>query len=70
MFGVIDRFEGDYAVVEFEDREMQDIKKILMPPEAKEGDVIVFIDGKYVIDKEETAKRRGAAEKLSEGLWE
>lgn len=69
MFGVIDRFEGDYAVVEFEGKEMQDIEKILLPPEAKEGDVIVLINGKYVIDKEETAKRRLAAEKLSEELW-
>lgn len=70
MFGVIDRFEGDYAVVEFKDREMQNIERKLLPPEVREGDLIRLVDGAYVIDVEETAKKRAATEKLNEGLWE
>lgn len=37
---IIDRFEGDYAVVELENKEMVDIPRAILPVEAKEGDVI------------------------------
>ncbi|SKC86996.1 DUF3006 domain-containing protein [Maledivibacter halophilus] len=67
---VIDRFEGDYAVCEKEDRIMIDIEKSKLPSDAKEGDVIVLIDGKYSIDLEETNKRKKEIEKLIDDLWE
>ena len=38
---IIDRFEGDFAVVELEDRSTIDIPKKLIPKGAKEGDVLV-----------------------------
>ncbi len=50
---IIDRFEGDYALVELENKEMADMPKILLPPDAKEGDLI-----NITIDKEETEIRR------------
>lgn len=37
---IIDRFEGDYAVVELENKEMVDIPRSILPVESKEGDVI------------------------------
>ena len=40
MKGIIDRFEVDYAVVEFEGRKMVDIHKKNLPVGLKEGDVI------------------------------
>lgn len=67
---VIDRFEGDYAVCEKEDRIMIDIEKSKLPSYAKEGDVIVLIDGKYSIDLEETNKRKKEIKKLMDDLWE
>lgn len=36
---IVDRFEGEYAVVEMENMEMCDMPRILIP-NAKEGDVI------------------------------
>lgn len=39
----IDRFEGDFAVVELENREMLDIPKILLPDDSKEGDVLLIV---------------------------
>lgn len=37
---IIDRFEGDYAVVELENKEMIDIPRTILPVGAKEGDII------------------------------
>lgn len=36
----IDRFEGEFAIVELENKEMLDIPKAILPIEAKEGDII------------------------------
>jgi len=56
MKGIIDRFEGDYAVVEFEGRKMVDIHKRDLPAGLKEGDAIRSTDGAYVYDKLETER--------------
>lgn len=68
MFGIIDRFEEIYAVVELYNGEMINIKRIQLPLEAKEGDVI-NISQEITIDLEETKKRRQSIEKLEEDLW-
>ena len=39
--GIIDRFEDDLAVIEFEDG-MKDIHKSLLPKQANIGDMLVF----------------------------
>lgn len=70
MKGIIDRFEGDYAVVEFENKIMKDIEKKHLPSEAKEGDVIIFTGQKYIIDIKETIDRKNEIKKLTENLWE
>lgn len=67
---IIDRFEGIYAVCEKENRTMMDIKKINLPSEAKEGDVLSIDNNIITIDIEETKKRRREIEKLTEDLWE
>lgn len=66
---VIDRFEGDYAVCEKEDREMIDIKRHCLPKEAKEGDVLHIEGDKIIIDINETEKRRKEIEELTKDLW-
>ena len=53
--GIIDRFEGNIAVVEF-DGEMKDIPKSKIPKEANVGDVLIFNGDKITISKEETNK--------------
>jgi hypothetical protein len=67
---VIDRFEGDYAVCEKENREMIDIKKDILPKEAKENDVLDIEGDKIIIDIEETKKRKKDIEELTKDLWE
>lgn len=66
---VIDRFEGDFAVCEKEDRTMLNVKRSKLPANIKESDVLI-IDGDTIkIDPAETAKKRGVTDKLVENLW-
>lgn len=57
---IIDRFEGEYAVVET-DSGMIDIERSKLPENAAEGDVIELHDGAYIINSAETAERRERA---------
>ncbi len=66
---VIDRFEGEFAVCEKEDRTILNVKRNKLPAEAKESDVLL-IDGDTInIDTAETAKRKKLVEKLVENIW-
>ena len=61
---IIDRFEGDYAVVELPDMSTVDMPIQLVPEGAKEGDVLII-----EIDIEETKKREEQIKKLMDELW-
>ncbi|GCD09410.1 DUF3006 domain-containing protein [Clostridium tagluense] len=69
MKGIIDRFEGNYAVVELQGGKTINIDKRKLPMEAQEGTVIE-ISKSITIDNEETLKRKKEIEKLTEGLWD
>ena len=62
---IIDRFEGDFAIVELDNREMIDLPKKLVPDDAREGDIL-----EIKVNKEETQNRKERIEKLCEDLWE
>ena len=70
MRGIIDRFEGDIAVVEIEGRKMIHITRRLLPPEAQEGDVIAEESGAYHIDRVETERKKKEIDGLLDELWE
>lgn len=61
---VIDRFEGEYAVVELPDGTTAHISKSLLP-NAHEGDVV-----DVVVNKAETGKREKKITKLADEVWE
>lgn len=61
---IIDRFEGDLAIIECEDK-MIEIPVKYLPAAAREGDVL-----KLVIDEKETDKRRERIQKLADSLFE
>lgn len=54
---ILDRFEGDYAVLETDDG-MQNVPKNTVAPGAKEGDVLVLQNGIYSTDETATKERR------------
>lgn len=62
--GIIDRFEGEFAIVECNGG-FERVKRSQLPPTAKEGDAVVW-DRQIVIDKGETDNRI----KLIKGLME
>lgn len=67
----IDRFEENMVVLE--DRktcEIKSIEKEKMPENAKEGDIIKCINGKYFIDEEETKKAENEIDEKYKDLWE
>lgn len=65
----IDRFEGNYAVCEKDDRTMLNIEIKNIPEAAKEGDVLNVEGDNITIDAEETATRKAEIEELSRNLW-
>jgi len=62
---IIDRFEDNYAVVELEDRSTANLPRSLVPPGAKEGDVLLI-----EIDRNATEERRKRIQRLMEELWQ
>lgn len=62
---IIDRFEGNYVLVELEDQQVLEMHKALLPHGSSEGDVI-----EIRIDKSNTEKRRNDAKKLMDSLWD
>ncbi len=67
---ILDRFEGEYAVCEKEDRTMMDVLVKDLPAGVKEGDVLVIEEGSIIIESSETEKRKENINKLMDKLWE
>ncbi|MDM5191142.1 DUF3006 domain-containing protein [Bacillus hominis] len=67
--GIIDRFEGELAVIEINNITI-DVPKSKLPPTAKEGDVLIIEDDQYTIDKNETDKKRREVQDLMDKLFE
>ncbi|AIS53528.1 hypothetical protein TKV_c24060 [Thermoanaerobacter kivui] len=62
---IIDRFEDNWAVIEYGDKTFN-FPKQLLPQNAKEGDVLSF---NIHVDEEETAKRKKAIESIAKDLF-
>lgn len=55
---IVDRFEGDFAVLEDEKLNSTVTKKSLIPSEAKEGSVLIMKDNKYFLCADDTETRK------------
>ena len=66
---IVDRFEGEYAVMEI-DGVMNIIRRCDIPAETREGDVLRLEDSRWMIDREETEKRKKEIKDLADKLWE
>ena len=60
---IIDRFEGEYAVIET-DSGMINVPRSEIPPSVKEGDVL-----RIIIDTDETASRKERIEGLMDKVF-
>jgi hypothetical protein len=63
---IIDRFEGDYAIIEYNDQVLK-LPKVFLPLEVLEGDVL---DVLVMLDENETIRLNEEIIKLVEVLWE
>ncbi|WP_144697722.1 DUF3006 domain-containing protein [Fictibacillus phosphorivorans] len=67
--GIIDRFEGDFVVVEINGK-TKDFLRTQFPKEAKPGDVVIIEKSNVTIAKDETDKLRKEIEELMNEVWE
>ena len=68
--GIIDRFEGELAVVEFGEV-MEDIPKARLPDSVQSGDVLWFYeDGRVEMDTGEKERLSKEIDELMDELWE
>ena len=70
MMITVDRIEGDFAVCETEDMCVINISTAEIPFEVKEGNVLIFQNGKYIIDEEYEADRRAKIFALQDSIFD
>jgi hypothetical protein len=63
---VLDRVEGDWAVIEY-GKTMLQLPKALLPENAKEGDILQI---HISVDTEQTKTRKESVAEKAERLWE
>ncbi len=70
MYYTIDRFEGDFAVCENRQTgEFVNIRKSEIPECAKEGDILLYENEKYVIDIQTTETVKNRIKEKMDRLW-
>ncbi len=66
----IDRFEGEFAVCENKETgEMINIKKSLLPENIKEGSIIKFENGYFILEPEITSKKQDEIKSMVDNLF-
>ena len=64
---IIDRFEGDWAIIETENRHTFNLPRFILPPALKEGDVLNI---QVSIDLVATKKRTEKSKRMIENLFD
>jgi hypothetical protein len=68
MFGVVEKIEGGFVVIEDDDGKILHIERHLLPENVREGDVINLDD--MTINEEETGRRKDYVRSLIDELFE
>lgn len=69
MKGIVDRFEGDFVVIEI-DGQTQDIPRSSVAENVKASDVAELRNSLWVKNSTETEKRTLEIKKLMDSVWE
>ena len=69
MKGIVDRFEGSFAVIEI-DGECKDIPRDQVDRAVKTGDVVKYENGKWITDKDATQLAEEGIKRLADEVWE
>lgn len=69
MKGIVDRFEGDFVVIEI-DGKTQDIPKALVDDHVQVNDCVTLQRNKWQTVKSETEIRKNTIKSLMDSVWE
>ena len=69
MKGIVDRFEGNFVVIEIEGN-TKDILKKQVDSSVKVNDVVELVDGKWMVKEADTERRRKEIKALMDSVWE
>ncbi|WP_160036829.1 DUF3006 domain-containing protein [Paenibacillus sp. An7] len=69
MKGIVDRFEGDYAIIEI-DGQTHDVSKSIVDAFVKVGDVVTLVEGVWKPNPKETKQREKQIKMLMDDVWE
>lgn len=67
---IVDRIEEDYIVVEDNKNNIININKNEFSEIINEGDILIKIDNKYILDNNKTKDRKENINKILRNLWE
>lgn len=65
---ILDRLEGETAVIEADDA-MIEVPRDALPPDVREGDVLQKDGDRYRIDRDATERRKAEIDRLMKGIW-
>ena len=66
----VDRFEGEYAVLENrKTNEIKHVKKDMLPENIKEGSILQYVNGKYVYNEDLTKEETNRIQDKMNKLW-
>lgn len=68
--GIVDRFESDFVVIEFDGGRTEDVPRDQVSREVTPGDVVELRDGIWQPNRSETEERRNKIKKLESELFE
>lgn len=67
---IVDRIEKEYVICEDSNRNMININFSQLKELPKEGDVLVLVNGAFIVDKELTKNRLKEVEDIMKGMWQ
>ncbi len=65
--GIIDRFEEDQVILEISEGTLS-FDRELFPKEIKEGDIVEYVDNRFILKKEKTEERKKHIDSLFKTL--
>lgn len=66
----VDRFEGEYAILENrKTNETKNVKKDMLPENIKEGSILQYVNGKYTYNEELTKEETNRIQDRMNKLW-
>lgn len=68
MWYSVDRFEGSLVVLMDDEENCITVERTRLPDDIRQGDVLRYADDCYILDAEETAKRREEIRQLEQRL--